>query len=53
MAGPWHGVPVEKAVTARWPIVEPRTEKTADGRPICLEKFLDRCSEENAAGRLW
>lgn len=39
MAGPWHGVPV-KAVTARWPIVEPRTEKTADGRPICLENFL-------------
>ncbi|MEF1307282.1 tetrathionate reductase subunit TtrA, partial [Vibrio owensii] len=35
----WHDVPV-KAVTARWPIVEARTEKTADGRSICLENFL-------------
>ncbi|AYO19323.1 tetrathionate reductase subunit TtrA [Vibrio owensii] len=39
MASPWHDVPV-KAVTARWPIVEARTEKTADGRSICLENFL-------------
>lgn len=39
MAGPWHDVPT-KAVTARWPIVEARTEKTADGREICLETFL-------------
>ncbi|MGY3570197.1 molybdopterin-dependent oxidoreductase [Vibrio paucivorans] len=38
-ATPWHGVPV-KAVTTRWPIVEPRTEKTADGRSICLENFV-------------
>ncbi|MFA0438736.1 tetrathionate reductase subunit A [Vibrio sp. 10N.286.49.C2] len=39
MATPWHDVPV-KTVTARWPVVEPRTEKTADGRAICLEDFL-------------
>lgn len=39
MATPWHGVPT-KAVTARWPIVEPLTEKTADGRSINLENFF-------------
>lgn len=39
MAGPWHDVPT-KAVTARWPVVTPRTEKTQDGRHICLENFL-------------
>ncbi|EKO3434430.1 tetrathionate reductase subunit TtrA [Vibrio fluvialis] len=39
MAGPWHDVPV-KTVTARWPVVAPRTAKTADGRSICLENFL-------------
>ncbi|GGI80166.1 tetrathionate reductase subunit A [Shewanella hanedai] len=39
MTSPWHGVPT-KAVTARWPIVEARTTKTADGRSINLENFL-------------
>lgn len=39
MTTPWHDVPV-KAVTTRWPIVDARTEKTADGRSICLENFL-------------
>jgi tetrathionate reductase subunit A len=39
MATPWHGVPT-KAVTARWPIVNPLTEKTADGRTINLENFF-------------
>ncbi|EKO3991576.1 tetrathionate reductase subunit TtrA [Vibrio fluvialis] len=39
MAGPWHDVPV-KTVTARWPVVAPRTAETADGRSICLENFL-------------
>ncbi|WP_110456708.1 tetrathionate reductase subunit A [Shewanella algidipiscicola] len=39
MSTPWHGVPT-KAVTARWPIVEPRTDKTADGRAINLENFV-------------
>ncbi|WP_261817748.1 tetrathionate reductase subunit A [Vibrio gallicus] len=36
---PWHDVPT-KTITARWPIVEPKTAKTADGRSICLENFL-------------
>ncbi|MGF1868845.1 tetrathionate reductase subunit A [Photobacterium indicum] len=39
MTSPWHGVPT-KAVTARWPIVKPLTEKTADGRAINLENFF-------------
>ncbi|WP_428771550.1 tetrathionate reductase subunit A [Vibrio sp.] len=39
MSSPWHGVST-KAVTARWPVVEPRTEKTADGRPINFENFV-------------
>ncbi|MBW3695407.1 tetrathionate reductase subunit TtrA [Vibrio sp. T187] len=39
MAVPWHGVPT-KAVTARWPIVEPKTAKTQDGRSINLENFF-------------
>jgi tetrathionate reductase subunit A len=39
MTAPWHGVPV-KAITARWPVVEPRTAKSKDGRSICLENFL-------------
>jgi tetrathionate reductase subunit A len=39
MSAPWHGVPV-KAVTARWPVVEPRTGRSKDGRSICLENFL-------------
>ncbi len=39
MATPWHGVPT-KAVTARWPIVEPKTDKTLDGRSINLENFF-------------
>ncbi|MGF1695359.1 tetrathionate reductase subunit TtrA [Vibrio lamellibrachiae] len=38
-AVPWHGVST-KAVTTRWPIVEPKTEKTADGRSINLENFF-------------
>jgi tetrathionate reductase subunit A len=39
MVTPWHGVPT-KTVTARWPIVNALTEKTADGRSINLENFL-------------
>ena len=38
-SAPWGGVP-QKASTARWPVVEPRTARTADGQPVCLESFL-------------
>ncbi len=36
---PWGGVPT-KATTARWPVVEPRMARTAEGDPIGLEAFL-------------
>ncbi|MFH0262500.1 tetrathionate reductase subunit A [Vibrio barjaei] len=49
MATPWHDVPV-KTVTARWPIVEARTEKSADGRSICLENFLIDVAKEMELG---
>ncbi|MEZ9699866.1 tetrathionate reductase subunit A [Vibrio sp. 10N.261.46.E12] len=39
MATPWHGV-ATKAITARWPIVEPKTSCTQDGRAINLENFF-------------
>ncbi|MBS0545510.1 MAG: tetrathionate reductase subunit TtrA [Proteobacteria bacterium] len=35
---PWGGVPT-KASTARWPVVEPRATKTADGQPVGMETF--------------
>ncbi|PWV63202.1 molybdopterin dinucleotide binding domain-containing protein [Plasticicumulans acidivorans] len=38
-AAPWGGVPT-KATTARWPVVEPRADKMADGQPIGMESFL-------------
>lgn len=38
-SGAWSGV-LTKMSTARWPSVEPRQEKTADGRPVCMEQFL-------------
>ncbi|MGO3182135.1 MAG: NrfD/PsrC family molybdoenzyme membrane anchor subunit [Aequorivita sp.] len=41
---PWAGVPV-KANTARWPIIEPKVDKTKDGQPISLESFLVGISE--------
>ncbi|MFB4202731.1 tetrathionate reductase subunit A [Arhodomonas sp. KWT2] len=36
---PWSGVR-QKTSTARWPVVEPRTARTADGEPVALESFL-------------
>ncbi|TCS61206.1 molybdopterin-dependent oxidoreductase [Varunaivibrio sulfuroxidans] len=36
---PWNDVPT-KTTTARWPVMEPRTEKTADGQPITMETFF-------------
>ncbi len=38
-AAPWAGVP-SKSMLARWPVVEPKTAKTADGQPIGIETFL-------------
>lgn len=35
----WGGVPT-KATTARWPIVEPKAAKLADGTPIGMESFF-------------
>ncbi|WP_093691918.1 molybdopterin-dependent oxidoreductase [Sporolituus thermophilus] len=37
--GPWHGT-LTKASVIRYPVVEPRTAKTANGEPICLDSFL-------------
>ncbi len=36
---PWNGVPT-KTSTARWPVVEPRADKTPDGQPIGMETLL-------------
>ncbi|WP_321345502.1 molybdopterin-dependent oxidoreductase [Breoghania sp.] len=36
---PWGGV-ATKTTTARWPVIEPKMEKTPDGQPIGLESFL-------------
>lgn len=39
LAAPWAGVPT-KSMMARWPVVEPKTVKTADGQPVGVESFL-------------
>lgn len=49
MTVPWHGVPT-KAVTARWPIVDAKTDKTPDGRPINLENFIIDVAKKMALG---
>ena len=36
---PWNGVPT-RMTTARWPVIEPRMDKTADGQRIGIEAFL-------------
>ncbi|WP_338669684.1 molybdopterin dinucleotide binding domain-containing protein [Pseudodesulfovibrio methanolicus] len=38
-SGAWSGV-LTKLSTARWPAVEPKQDKTADGHPVCMEQFL-------------
>lgn len=35
----WNGT-VSKTATGRWPVVEPRTEKTKEGDPVSMETFL-------------
>jgi tetrathionate reductase subunit A len=36
---PWNGVPT-KALGARWPVIEPKAAKTAEGRAIGMEIFF-------------
>ena len=36
---PWNGVPT-KSMGARWPVIEPKAEKTADGKAIGMETFF-------------
>jgi len=36
---PWNGVPT-KTMGARWPVVEPKAAKTAEGRAIGMETFF-------------
>ncbi len=36
---PWGGVPT-KSMVMRWPVVEPKAAKTAEGHPISIETFL-------------
>ena len=38
-AAPWNGVPT-KTSTARWPVVEPKADKLADGQAIGVETFF-------------
>ena len=38
-AAPWNGVPT-KTTTARWPVVEPKAAKAADGQPVGMETFF-------------
>lgn len=35
----WNGVPT-KAMSARWPVIEPKAEKTPEGRAIGMETFF-------------
>ncbi|AVO50419.1 tetrathionate reductase subunit TtrA [Melaminivora suipulveris] len=39
IGAPWADV-IAKTSTVRWPVVEPATARTADGRPVNLESFL-------------
>ena len=38
-AAAWGGIPT-KAMISRWPVVEPRQAKTADGQPVAMESFF-------------
>ncbi|WP_336221966.1 tetrathionate reductase subunit TtrA [Citrobacter amalonaticus] len=37
-SAPWAGV-ANKATTARWPVVDAATARTADGQPVSMESF--------------
>ncbi|MFL9826903.1 molybdopterin dinucleotide binding domain-containing protein [Rhodoplanes sp. SY1] len=38
-AAPWHAVP-SRTSTARWPVVDSKNARTADGEPISMEAFF-------------
>ncbi|SJZ92083.1 molybdopterin dinucleotide binding domain-containing protein [Consotaella salsifontis] len=40
----WGGVPT-KLTSARWPVVDPRNDKTPDGEPVQMETFLIRLAK--------
>ena len=39
VSAPWADV-IAKTSTVRWPVIEPKVTRTADGQPISLESFL-------------
>ncbi|MHA7600507.1 molybdopterin dinucleotide binding domain-containing protein [Alicycliphilus sp. T452] len=45
IGAPWADV-IAKTSTVRWPVVEPATAKTADGRAVSLESFLFALAKE-------
>ncbi len=44
-ASDWAGVPT-RMTTARWPVVEPRADKTADGQAVGMETFFIALAKE-------
>jgi len=36
---PWNAVPT-KSMGARWPVIEPKAQRAADGQPVGMETFL-------------
>ena len=45
IGAPWADV-IAKTSTVRWPVVEPATARTADGRPVNFEAFLFAVAKE-------
>lgn len=43
-ASPWGNVPT-RCTTARWPAIEARAQRAANGEPAALESFLIACAE--------
>lgn len=44
ISAPWADV-IAKTSSVRWPVVQPRVDRTADGQPISLESFLIACAK--------
>lgn len=47
IGAPWADV-IAKTSTVRWPVVQPATARSADGRPVNLESFLFAVAKELA-----